>query len=116
MPGFGAPSLVQLDLLPTDRVIDMVAEGVDVALRTGGCRYEFHARKIGRGQAPDLRRAAYLGATARRSGPEDLRAQLHRLERARLPHRCPSGRRPRSARRGERASRGDEGEMQIIWR
>ena len=40
--------LVQLDLLPTDRVLDMVDEGIDVAIRIGRLAdTSFMARKIG---------------------------------------------------------------------
>jgi len=40
--------LIELDLLPTDRVIDMVEEGVDIAIRIGRLAdTSFMARKIG---------------------------------------------------------------------
>jgi len=69
---FWRPSDGQLDLLPTDRVIDMVAEGVDVALRIGRLAdTSFMARKIGR-QAPICAAPAYLarhGTPAPAGGP-----------------------------------------------
>ena len=62
--------LVQFELLPTDRVIDMVEEGIDVALRIGRLAdTSFMARKIGEDKrlicaAPSLPRTPRHTATA----------------------------------------------------
>ena len=65
--------LVQLDLLPTDRVIDMVAEGVDVALRIGRLAdTSFMARKIGEDKRLICAAPAYLVRHGTPQRPEDL--------------------------------------------
>jgi DNA-binding transcriptional LysR family regulator len=65
--------LVQLDLLPTDRVIDMVAEGVDVALRIGRLAdTSFMARKIGEDKRLICAAPAYLARHGTPRQPEDL--------------------------------------------
>src|SRR5882757_8416767 len=65
--------LVQLDLLPTDRVIDMVAEGVDVALRIGRLAdTSFMARKIGEDKRLICAAPAYLARHGTPQRPEDL--------------------------------------------
>ena len=65
--------LVQLDLLPTDRVIDMVAEGVDVALRIGRLAdTSFMARKIGDDKRLICAAPAYLARHGTPRQPEDL--------------------------------------------
>jgi DNA-binding transcriptional LysR family regulator len=63
--------LVQLELLPTDRVIDMVEEGVDVAIRIGRLAdTSFMARKIGEDKRLICRTPPACHGTPRR--PEDL--------------------------------------------
>ena len=64
---------IQLELMPTDRVVDMVEEGVDVAIRIGRLPdSSFMARKIG----DDLRMVCaapdYLATHAPPRRPEDL--------------------------------------------
>ena len=75
---------VQLELLPTDRVVDMIEEGIDVAIRIGKLAdTSFMARKIGEDirlicASPSYLAAPPRAATARGSGA----AQLHRQPRA----------------------------------
>jgi DNA-binding transcriptional LysR family regulator len=65
--------LVQLDLLPTDRVIDMVEEGIDVALRIGRLAdTSFMARKIGEDKRLICATPAYLARHGTPLRPEDL--------------------------------------------
>src|SRR5258708_10046456 len=53
--------LIELDLLPTDRVIDMVEEGVDIAIRIGRLAdTSFMARKIGEDKRLICAAPAYL--------------------------------------------------------
>ena len=62
--------LVQLELLPTDRVVDMVEEGIDVAIRIGRLAdTSFMARKIGEDMRLICAAPRISRATARRSGP-----------------------------------------------
>ena len=65
--------LVQFDLLPTDRVIDMVEEGIDVALRIGRLAdTSFMARKIGEDKRLICATPAYLARHGTPLRPEDL--------------------------------------------
>src|SRR5258708_24574571 len=65
--------LVQLDLLPTDRVIDMVEEGIDVALRIGRLAdTSFMARKIGEAHRLICAAPSYLARHGTPRRPEGL--------------------------------------------
>lgn len=64
---------VRLELLPTDRVVDMIEEGMDVALRIG-CLADtsFMARKIGEDRRLICAAPAYLAHHGAPRRPEDL--------------------------------------------
>jgi DNA-binding transcriptional LysR family regulator len=65
--------LVQLDLLPTDRVIDLVEEGIDVAIRIGRLAdTSFMARKIGEDKRLICAAPSYLARHGTPRRPEDL--------------------------------------------
>ncbi|MBL6616254.1 MAG: LysR family transcriptional regulator [Reyranella sp.] len=65
--------LVKLELLPTDRVIDMVEEGIDVALRIGRLAdTSFMARKIGEDKRLICAAPSYLARHGTPRRPEDL--------------------------------------------
>ena len=65
--------LVQLELLPTDRVIDMVEEGIDVAIRIGRLAdTSFMARKIGEDKRLICAAPSYLARHGTPQRPEDL--------------------------------------------
>jgi DNA-binding transcriptional LysR family regulator len=65
--------LVRLELLPTDRVVDMVEEGMDVALRIGRLAdTSFMARKIGEDRRLICAAPSYLAQHGVPSRPEDL--------------------------------------------
>ncbi len=64
---------VQLELLPTDRVIDMVEEGLDVAIRIGRLAdTSFMARKIGEDKRLICAAPDYLARHGTPQRPEDL--------------------------------------------
>jgi DNA-binding transcriptional LysR family regulator len=64
---------IQLELMPTDRVIDMVEEGVDVAIRIGRLAdSSFMARKIGDDVRLVCAAPSYLASHAMPRRPEDL--------------------------------------------
>lgn len=64
---------VRLELLPTDRVVDMVEEGMDVALRIGRLAdTSFMARKIGEDRRLICAAPSYLARHGTPSRPEDL--------------------------------------------
>ena len=66
--------LVQLELLPTDRVIDMVEEGIDIAIRIGRLAdTSFMARKIGEDKRLICAAPSYLARHGTPQRPEDLR-------------------------------------------
>lgn len=65
--------LVQLELLPTDRVVDMVEEGIDVAVRIGRLAdTSFMARKIGEDKRLICAAPSYLARHGTPRRPEDL--------------------------------------------
>ena len=65
--------LVQLDLLPTDRVIDMVEEGIDIAIRIGRLAdTSFMARKIGEDKRLICAAPSYLVRHGTPRRPEEL--------------------------------------------
>ena len=65
--------LVQLDLLPTDRVLDMVDEGIDVAIRIGRLAdTSFMARKIGEDKRLICAAPSYLARHGTPQHPQDL--------------------------------------------
>jgi len=65
--------LVQLDLLPTDRVIDMVEEGIDIAVRIGRLAdTSFMARKIGEDKRLICAAPPYLARHGTPRRPEEL--------------------------------------------
>jgi DNA-binding transcriptional LysR family regulator len=65
--------LVQFELLPTDRVIDMVEEGIDIAIRIGRLAdTSFMARKIGEDKRLICAAPSYLARHGRPQKPEDL--------------------------------------------
>jgi DNA-binding transcriptional LysR family regulator len=64
---------VQLELLPSDRVVDIVAEGIDVALRIGRLAdTSFMARKIGEDKRLICAAPAYLARHGTPARPEEL--------------------------------------------
>ena len=64
---------VQLELLPSDRVLDIVDEGIDVALRIGRLAdTSFMARKIGADKRQVCAAPAYLARHGTPSHPEEL--------------------------------------------
>jgi len=64
---------VQLELLPTDRVIDMVEEGVDIAIRIGRLAdTSFMARKIGDDKRLICAAPSYLARHGTPRRPEEL--------------------------------------------
>jgi DNA-binding transcriptional LysR family regulator len=65
--------LIELDLLPTDRVVDMVEEGIDVAIRIGRLAdTSFMARKIGEDKRLICAAPAYLARHGTPRRPDDL--------------------------------------------
>jgi DNA-binding transcriptional LysR family regulator len=65
--------LVQVELLPTDRVIDMVEEGIDIAIRIGRLAdTSFMARKIGEDKRLICAAPSYLARHGTPQRPEDL--------------------------------------------
>jgi len=65
--------LIELDLLPTDRVIHMVEEGVDIAIRIGRLAdTSFMARKIGEDKRLICAAPAYLARHGTPRRPADL--------------------------------------------
>lgn len=65
--------LVQFELMPTDRVIDMVEEGIDVALRIGRLAdTSFMARKIGEDKRLICAAPSYLARHGTPQRPGDL--------------------------------------------
>jgi DNA-binding transcriptional LysR family regulator len=64
---------IQLEVMPTDRVVDMVEEGVDVAIRIGRLAdSSFMARKIGDDVRLVCASPGYLATHAPLRRPEDL--------------------------------------------
>ena len=74
LPGFLARyPQVRLELLPTDRVVDMVEEGMHVALRIGRLAdTSFMARKIGEDRRLICAAPSYLAQHGTPRRPEDL--------------------------------------------
>ncbi|HYX01312.1 MAG TPA: LysR family transcriptional regulator [Reyranella sp.] len=69
----GRHPLVQLDLMPTDRVVDIVDEGIDVAIRIGRLAdTSFMARKIGEDKRLICAAPAYLARHGTPLHPQDL--------------------------------------------
>ena len=65
--------LVQLDLLPTDRVIDLVEEGIDIAVRIGRLAdTSFMARRIGEDRRLICAAPSYLARHGTPRRPEEL--------------------------------------------
>ena len=65
---------IQLELMPTDRVVDMVEESVDVAIRIGRLPdSSFMARKIGEDKRLICAAPSYLARHGTPQRPEDLR-------------------------------------------
>jgi DNA-binding transcriptional LysR family regulator len=65
--------LVRLEVLPTDRIVDMVEEGMDVALRIGQLAdTSFMARKIGEDRRLICAAPSYLAQHGAPDRPEDL--------------------------------------------
>ena len=73
---------IQIDLLPTDRVIDMVEEGIDVAIRIGRLAdTSFMARRIGVDKRLICASPDYLARHGTPKRPQDLvrhRCVIHR--------------------------------------
>jgi DNA-binding transcriptional LysR family regulator len=64
---------VQLELIPTDRVVDLVEEGVDIAIRVGRLAdSSFMARKIGEDVRLVCAAPAYLARHGTPQRPEEL--------------------------------------------
>ncbi len=64
---------IELELLPTDRVIDMVEEGIDVAIRIGRLAdTSFMARRIGADKRLICASPAYLARHGTPRRPQDL--------------------------------------------
>ena len=65
---------VQLELIPTDRVVDLVEEGVDIAIRVGRLAdSSFMARKIGEDVRLVCASPAYLARHGTPQRPDDLK-------------------------------------------
>jgi DNA-binding transcriptional LysR family regulator len=65
--------LVKLDLLPSDRVVDIVEEGIDVAIRIGRLGdTSFMARRIGEDKRLICAAPSYLARHGTPTRPEDL--------------------------------------------
>ncbi len=65
--------LLQLELMPTDRVVDMIEEGVDIAIRIGRLAdTSFMARKIGEDVRLVCASPAYLAKRRAPQRPEEL--------------------------------------------
>src|SRR6185503_8755508 len=65
--------LVQVALLPTDRVVDMVEEGIDVAIRIGKLAdTSFMARRVGEDKRVICAAPAYLARHGTPRRPEEL--------------------------------------------
>jgi DNA-binding transcriptional LysR family regulator len=65
--------LVQLELMPTDRVVDIIDEGVDVAIRIGPLAdSSFMARKVGEDVRLICASPSYLAKRRAPERPEDL--------------------------------------------
>ena len=65
--------LLSVELMPTDRVVDMVEEGVDIAIRIGRLAdTSFMARKIGEDKRLICAAPAYLARYGTPQRPEDL--------------------------------------------
>jgi len=65
--------LVQVELLPTDRVIDIVEEGIDVAVRIGRLAdTSFMVRKVGEDKRLICAAPSYLARHGTPQRPEDL--------------------------------------------
>ncbi len=65
---------VQLELIPTDRVIDLIEEGVDLAIRVGRLAdSSFMARKIGEDVRLVCASPAYLARRGTPQNPEELK-------------------------------------------
>src|SRR5262245_24017900 len=66
--------LVQLDLLPTDRVVDIIDEGIDIAIRIGRLAdTSFMARKIGEDKRLICAAPSYLARHGTPQKPDELR-------------------------------------------
>lgn len=64
---------IRLELLPTDRIVDMIEEGMDVALRIGRLAdTSFMARKIGEDRRLICAAPSYLAQHGAPGRPEDL--------------------------------------------
>jgi len=64
---------IQLELMPTDRVVDMIGEGIDVAIRVGRLAdSSFMARRIGEDVRLVCAAPAYLAVHPAPKRPEDL--------------------------------------------
>jgi DNA-binding transcriptional LysR family regulator len=64
---------IQLELMPTDRMVDMIEENIDVAIRVGRLPdSSFMARKIGDDVRLVCAAPSYLAAHATPQRPEDL--------------------------------------------
>jgi len=65
--------MLSVELLPTDRVVDMVEEGIDIAIRIGRLAdTSFMARKIGEDKRLVCASPAYLARHGTPRRPEDL--------------------------------------------
>ena len=65
--------LVQFELYPTDRIVDMIEEGMDVAVRVGRLAdTSFMARKIGEDKRLICASPAYLAKSGTPRTPQDL--------------------------------------------
>ncbi|MCF8532503.1 MAG: LysR family transcriptional regulator [Reyranella sp.] len=65
--------LIQIELVPTDRVVDMVEDGIDIAIRIGRLAdTSFMARKIGEDKRLICAAPSYLARHGTPRRPEDL--------------------------------------------
>jgi DNA-binding transcriptional LysR family regulator len=84
---------VRLELIPTDRVVDLVEEGVDLAIRVGRLAdSSFMARKIGDDVRPVCAAPAYLARHGTPQHPDELKRHTcilnrDRTEQSRWPFR-----------------------------
>jgi DNA-binding transcriptional LysR family regulator len=78
---------VQLELIPTDRMVDLVEEGVDLAIRLGRLAdSSFVARKIGEDVRLICAAPAYLARHGTPQRPDDLKRHACILNRDRANH------------------------------
>jgi len=113
---------VQLELIPTDRVVDLVEEGVDLAIRVGRLAdSSYMARKIGDDVRPVCAAPAYLARHGTPQHPDELKRHTcilnrDRTDQSRWPFRIdgPNGPEIREIEVGGRIAIADgEGQLRL---